>query len=257
QVELLAQQLNLGLDAFVFVDDNEIELAEMRLKLPAVRCEPFPQREDQLPDLLDRLNGHFRRSVVTAGDRERTTLYRRRLLGMAPSAAHGADLRAFLEGLAMTLVVHDRSTGDRGRAVQLINKTNQFSINGRRFAEEEVAQILAGGGRLLTATLNDKNGTHGEVLAILIDADGVVKAFVMSCRVFQRRAEFAFIGWLAGGARAPRVFEVEETSRNEPARQFLAEPAFRHSRNGRVEFDSARFLTDHSDVPSLIELVEP
>src|SRR4029450_7658478 len=115
----------------------------------------------------------------------------------------------------MTLVVPDPPTGDRGRAVQLINKTNQFSINGRRFAEDEVAQILAGGGRLLTATLNDKNGTHGEILAILIDANDVVKAFVMSCRVFQRRAEFAFIRWLAGGAGAPRSFEVEGASKNE------------------------------------------
>jgi len=257
QVESLAEQLNLGLDAFVFVDDNEVELTEVGLKLPAVRCEPFPDRDEQLPGLLERLNTHFRRSAVTAEDRERTTLYRRRLSGMAPSTAQGADLRAFLEGLAMTLVVHDRSTGDRGRAVQLINKTNQFSINGRRIAEEEVAQILAAGGRLLTATLNDKNGTHGEILAILIDANDVVKAFVMSCRVFQRRAEFAFIGWLAGGARTPRVFEVEETSRNEPARQFLADPAFRHSGHGRVEFDSARFLKDHSDIGSLIQLVEP
>jgi len=153
--------------------------------------------------------------------------------------------------------VHDRSASDRARAVQLINKTNQFSINGRRIADEEVAKILAAGGRLLTATLNDKNGTHGEILAILIDANDAVKAFVMSCRVFQRRAEFAFIGWLAGGTRAPRVFEVEETSKNEPARQFLADPAFRDSGNGLVEFDSARFLKDHSDVGSLIQLVEP
>jgi hypothetical protein len=56
---------------------------------------------------------------------------------------------------------------------------------------------------------------------------------------------------------APRVFEVEETWRNEPARQFLADPAFRHSGHGRVEFDSARFLKDHSDIGSLIQLVEP
>jgi FkbH-like protein len=257
QVEALAEQLNLGLDAFVFVDDNEVELTEMRLKLPAVRCEPFPDREEQLPCLLDRLNAHFRRSVVTAEDRERTALYRRRLAGMVPSTAQGADLRAFLEGLAMTLVVHDRSLGNRERAVQLINKTNQFNINGRRVADEEVAAIVAAGGRLLTATLNDKTGTHGEILAILIDADDVVKSLVMSCRVFQRRAEFALMAWLAGGTRPPRVLEVAETSRNEPARQFLADPAFRLAGDGRVEFDAAHFLEAHADVGSLIHLVEP
>ena len=157
----------------------------------------------------------------------------------------------------MTLIVHDRSAGDRARAVQLINKTNQFNINGRRIDEDEVAEVLAAGGRLLTATLDDKNGTHGEVLAMLIDPDDVVKSFVMSCRVFQRQAEFAFLGWLSGGTRPPRIFEVAETARNEPAQQFLADPAFRSAGNGRLEFDPARFLEAHADVSSLIKLVEP
>ena len=229
QVEMLAGQLNLGLDAFVFVDDSEIELAEVRLKLPAVRCEPFPSRDDDLPGLLDRLTVHFRRSVVTKEDRERTALYRRRLAGMVPSTAQGADLRAFLEGLTMTLVVHDRSAGNRERAVQLINKTNQFNINGKRVTEEGVNSILAAGGRLLTATLNDKTGTHGEILALLIDSDGVVKAFVMSCRVFQRKVEHAFFRWLAESGRPPRVLEIAETPKNEPAMQFAGYPPFRPS----------------------------
>jgi FkbH-like protein len=256
QVESLAEKLNLGIDAFVFVDDNEIELTEMKLKLPAVRCERFPERDDQLPCLLDRLTNHFRRLVVTSEDRERTSLYRRRLLGMVPSTAQGADLRAYLTSLEMTLVVHDRSVGNRERAVQLINKTNQFNINGRRVTDAEVAQTLAAGGRLFTATLNDKNGTHGEILATLIDANDVVKSLVMSCRVFERRAEFAFIAWLARGTRPPRVFEVAQTAHNEPAKQFLTDPAFRPSGNGLVEFNPTEFLEGRSDISSLIQIIE-
>jgi FkbH-like protein len=257
QVESLAAKLDLGLDAFVFVDDNEVELTEMKLKLSAIRCERFPERDDQLPGLLDRLTAHFRRSVVTSEDRERTSLYRRRLFGMAPSTAEGADLQAFLKSLEMTLIVHDRSRGAPERAIQLINKTNQFNINGRRITDEEVAQTIAAGGRLLAATLNDKHGTHGEILAILIDANDVVKSLVMSCRVFQRQAEVAFMAWLARGARPPRFFDVAETARNEPARQFLSDPAFRASGNGRVEFDPPQFLARHSSISSLIKLVEP
>ena len=51
-------------------------------------------------------------------------------------------------------------------------------------------------------TLDDRNGTHGEVIACLIDAAGTIESFVMSCRVFQRRAEFAFIAWLAAQSYA-------------------------------------------------------
>jgi len=157
----------------------------------------------------------------------------------------------------MTLIVHDRSVGNRERAVQLINKTNQFNINGQRVSDDEVQKILAAGGRLMTATLEDSTGTHGEILAILIDADDVVKSMVMSCRVFQRQAEFAFLRWLSGGARPPRAFEVTETPRNEPARQFLRDPAFRAFGAGRLEFDAERFVDDHADASTLIKLVEP
>jgi FkbH-like protein len=257
QVEALATQLNLGLDAFVFVDDNDVELVEMGLALPSVRLEAFRGRDDELPVLLDRISGHFPHKVVTAEDRERTELYRRQLAGMVPSTAQGADLRAFLQGLEMTLALHDRSNGDRARAVQLINKTNQFNINGRRLADEEVERVLADGGQLITATLNDRNGTHGEILAILMDSAGAVKSMVMSCRVFNRQAEFAFLRWLAARPSPPVVFEVAETPRNEPARKFLSDPAFTSQSDHCVRFDPATFLERHADVASLIQVVEP
>ncbi|MCC7127089.1 MAG: HAD-IIIC family phosphatase [Acidobacteria bacterium] len=256
QVAALAERLNLGLDAFVFVDDNEIELAEMHLELPGVRCEPFPKRDEDLPRALERISAHFDRPVITAEDRERTEMYRRRLAGMAPSDAQGGDLRAFLTGLDMSLALHDRSSGDRARAVQLINKTSQFNINGRRVTDEEVAAVLDAGGRLLTATLDDRNGTHGEILSILIDSDDVVRSFVMSCRVFNRRVEYAFLGSLARAARPPRVFEVATTSRNEPARTFLRSDAFSPDGDDRLRFDAERFLAEFGDDASLFRLVE-
>jgi FkbH-like protein len=223
QIRTLAEQLNLGLDAFVFVDDNPVELAEVAAALPGVRCVPFPPTVAELPHLLDRVAGHFRRGVVTAEDRERTALYRRRLAGMAPTEAAGADLTGFLRALEMRLTVHDRSTGDRTRAVQLINKTNQFNANGRRWAEDEVAAVLAGGGRLITATLDDRTGSHGEILAALVESSGEIGAMVMSCRVFQRRVEHAFLAWLLETSAAPTAIRYAGTPKNGPLQTFLAE----------------------------------
>jgi FkbH-like protein len=257
QIASLAEHLDLGLDSFVFVDDNELELAEVRLQLPTVRCEQFPSRTDDLPASLERISRHFGRTVVTAEDRERTVLYRRRLAGMITSTAEGADLRSFLKDLDMTLSIHDRSVGDRTRAVQLINKTNQFNINGKRLSDKEVADTLSAGGRLLTATLTDRNGTHGEILAILLDASNVVRAFVLSCRVFNRRVEFAFLLSLTGTPRSPRMFDTAETPRNEPARRFLADPAFRDQGHGRLLFDGATFVERHAGDLSLFRLLEP
>jgi FkbH-like protein len=251
QIESLAAALNLGLEAFVFVDDNPVELAEVERKLPAVRRLLFPAGEAALPAFLHELSRQFA-AAATAEDRARTELYRRRLAGVAPRAAAGADLTDFLRSLAMRLTLHDRSAGDRTRAVQLINKTNQFNLNGRRWDDAEVGAVLAAGGRLFTATLEDRAGSHGEVLACLMDAAGTVESLVMSCRVFQRRAEHAFLLALPEA----RHFRYAATDRNEPLQRFLADPAFA-ARGDLVAFDRAAFAAAHGAVNELFTVTSP
>ena len=245
QIRELARQLNLALDAFVFVDDNPVELAEVSLQFPEVRCVAFPAHDDDLPAFLDTLAGLFTRRSITAEDRERTELYRRRLAGMVPSDLEGADLTGFLEGLKMRLTIHDRSRGDRTRAVQLINKTNQFNLNGRRVTDEEVGAILAAGGRLITASLADRTGDHGEILACLVAADGTIRSFVMSCRVFQRRVEYAFFGWLAAQPHPPTGVHWAGTPRNAPFQQFLGDVAGALNGAGVVPLNPATVVARH------------
>ena len=254
QIRQLTEQLNLGLDSVVFVDDNPVELAEAAQALPSVTCVRFPEREDGLARLLDDLTSLFPIRSVTAEDRERTEMYRRRLASMPPSEAEGADLRAFLRDLEMRLVIHDRSTGDRTRAIQLINKTNQFNLNGRLVTDEEVGGTLASGGKLYTATLSDRHGTHGEILACLIGPTGAVESYVMSCRVFQRRVEHAFTTWLVKIGHAPTAFAHVATERNEPIRQYLEGPGFVSDGNGTVSFDAAAFVAEHGDALELFAL---
>jgi len=223
QISELASRLNLGLDSFVFVDDNPVELTEVSLALPAVRCVPFPHQADALAGFLTELSSLFGRREVTAEDRDRTDLYRRRLEGLTPSATSGADISRFLKDLDMTLTLQERSQGDRTRAVQLINKTNQFNLNGRRITEAEVGEVVGAGGRLYTASLSDRTGSHGEILSCLVSVDGMITAFAMSCRVFQRRVEHAFLAWLASQPHPPSAMDWASTPRNEPFAQFLRE----------------------------------
>jgi FkbH-like protein len=256
QIRELARQLNLGLNAFVFVDDNPVELSEVGQLLPDVTCIEFPQTDEGMPALFTDLCSRFARRELTAEDRERTALYRRRLEGIAPVDAEGADLTAFLAGLEMRLTVHDRSSGDRTRAVQLINKTNQFNLNGRRWTDEEVAGVLASGGRLLTAALSDRTGTHGEILALLVSHDGVVEAFVMSCRVFQRRVEHAFLCTLQAAGITPTAMRLARTPKNGPFLQFAEDVAFEELADGLVSFDAGRFAGSHGDVLRLFQVDE-
>lgn len=254
QIRQLALELNLGLDAFVYVDDNPVELEEVREALPQVQALAFPHRDEELPAFLEQLTELFGRLELTQEDRDRTELYRKRLEGLAPADVQGADLTRFLAGLKMRLVVHDRTQGDRTRAVQLINKTNQFNANGRRWTEGEIAALLQSGGRLLGASLTDRSGSHGEILACLLGPDATIEAFVMSCRVFQRRVEFGFLAALAGQGVFPRAVRVAETERNEPFRQFLGDPAFGPIQQGTCAFDARAFARSHAAGLELFEV---
>jgi FkbH-like protein len=256
QLRALADRLNLGLDAFVFLDDNPVELAEVAQELPQVACVRFVPEPRGLVAVLAELRARFARRVITAEDRERTALYQRRLEGMQAATASGSDLTQFLRELDMTLTIHDRSRGDRTRAVQLINKTNQFNLNGERLVDAEVERVLADGGRLLTASLADRTGSHGEILACLMAADGQVCSLVLSCRVFQRRVEFAFLGWLAARGLTPRSFRYAPTDRNGPLRQFLAELLGEVPPGGAVAYEPAHSAPLLQDALALFRVAE-
>src|SRR5262249_15977068 len=112
QIREIARHLNLGLDSFVFVDDNPIQIEEVSPALPNVDTVVFPASDDALPEFFAALATRFSRIAVTAEDADRTAMYRRRLEGMVPAEAQGADLTEFLRGLEMSLTIHDRSRGD-------------------------------------------------------------------------------------------------------------------------------------------------
>ena len=256
-INKLAKDLNLGLDAFVFVDDNVVELAEVNAALPKVKCLQFPSYEDSLPEFFRELVLLFAKKSVTDEDKQRTEMYRRRLAGNSSTItkARKADLTSFLSELRMVLTIYDRSLVDCQRAIQLINKTNQFNLNGLRISTDIVTRVLSAGGHLYTAALDDRTGSHGEILACVIDHKYRILSFVLSCRVFQRQVEHAFVAWLAQRIRHTLVFGYTATTRNTPIRKFLCDPAFS---SDKIDFvlNYTQYLERHQDDISLFHLVE-
>jgi len=257
QIKMLAEQLNLGPEAFVFVDDNPVELAEVEPYLGASRCLAFPEKGAQMPQFIDRLAGLFFRTEITDEDKTRTDLYRRRFQGVVPTDEDGEDLTNFLKSLAMTLTIHDRSNHGYERCVQLINKTNQFNLNGIRLSESQTASILDDGGRLYGATLEDRSGSHGEILACLINSKGAVESFVMSCRVFERQVEFAFMCWLLANIQAPLELKYQQTIRNEPIRIFLEKAGCDLDQDAVVCVHPKAFMSAHGSALEILKLEIP
>ena len=111
---------------------------------------------------------------------------------------------------------------DLERPFQLINKTNQFNLNGIRLSETNFLKILKNNGKLFSGFYKDKTGDFGEIITILIDKNERVRSFVMSCRVFQRQIENIFLTELINEGIKIKSFLFKKTNKNQPLRNFFS-----------------------------------
>jgi FkbH-like protein len=227
----MADELNLGLSSFVFIDDNPVELGAVADALPDVRCLQMPtdsslwQRSITEAGLFDRL-------PPTAEDLGRAEGYRVEQTRRELSAAMTPE--EYRASLAVEVDVFAPSAADMGRLAQLVAKTNQFTLGGVRHTEPELASMIADPHidvRLVSA--KDRFGDYGIVGATIVRspeagsvADGsgapALDTFVLSCRAMGRGVEEAMLSdavTVAGGVLA---VSVVETAKNVPARRFFA-----------------------------------
>jgi FkbH-like protein len=223
EIEALSVDLNIGLSDFLFIDDNIIELKHVENKLPDVACVQFPNNTLDFPEFVNKIRSYFPIKDITSEDERRTELYKVRRLNNLKTNDKSNNIYGFLSSLNMEIIVYDKTNSNKNRAIQLINKTNQFNLNGKRISGVEIEKILELGGKLFTAELNDISGSHGEIIVILINHKNLIVSFVMSCRVFQRNIEYLFLGLLPILGYNKVKLDYEETDRNSPFYLFLKE----------------------------------
>jgi FkbH-like protein len=196
----IAQDLRLGLDALVFVDDNPFERALVRAHLPMVAVPEVPDEPALVARCLSDA-GYFEAVTLTDEDRGRARAYAQDRVRSPPG---GTDLAATLAGLGMRLVGRPFDALGLPRIVQLVNKTNQFNLTTRRLREAEAAALIGDPTVIaLHFRLTDRLGDNG-VIAVAIGrlagADLVIETWLMSCRVIGRRVEEGILAILAAEA---------------------------------------------------------
>lgn len=198
----IADQLRLGLDSFVFVDDNPAERELIRQQLPEV--EVVDISDDPAGTIAALEAGRWFEAVgLTDDDRARAARYQAEAARRAEAPDPEGGLDAYLASLQMVGTLRPITAADVPRVVQLIGKTNQWNLTTRRHAEPVVQAVLAeprAVARVLE--LADRFGDHGLVGVLLAVPDGDdalrIDTFLLSCRVIARTAEdFVFAGVLA------------------------------------------------------------
>lgn len=213
----MAEELNLSLDSFVFIDDNPAEIEMMRQFAPEVSALRLPADPAEYVDSLkdsryfesqQLTHEDFQRKEQYAGDEKRKAL--RHSL---------ADMSSYLESLDMEARICDFKLADVPRITQLINKSNQFNLTLRRRSEAEVTELLGSNNVCLSLRLKDRFGDLG-LVCVLIAAPYeqnalVIDTFLLSCRVLQRQVEHLAMNALierAAACQADRVIGLYRPS---------------------------------------------
>ena len=231
-IRQMAAELGLGIDSFVFADDNPAEVEIVRQFTPEVSTLLL---DGDPADFVARLQdcGLFEPHSVTGEDVQRTEQYRaekeRRVV-----LRSAVDMDSYLSSLEMEAEIRDFCPLDIPRIAQLINKSNQFNLTTRRRTEAEVEELTRRPDYVrISARLRDRFGDHGLISIVIghVKGDALeIDTWLMSCRVLKRQVEETMLNELSQIARDNGCVRLEgihlATPKNEMVRNFYPRMGF-------------------------------
>jgi FkbH-like protein len=229
----IAEELNIGLDSLVFVDDNPAECALVRSRLPQVLTVELPSDPALYRGILLDLVA-FDTLALTDEDRERGRLYAQRRERQEWELRNAGSLDAYLSDLGLVVEMAPADAFAIPRVAQLIGKTNQFNLTTRRHNEATV-RVLAESpdSGVYSVRVRDRFGDSGLTgVAIVRKRPSVweVDTLLLSCRVLGRGVETAMLSVLAETARASGAHTLRgdfiRTAKNAPAADFYPRHGF-------------------------------
>jgi FkbH-like protein len=258
-VRRIAESVDIGLDAFVFVDDEPFERGEVSAAHPNVTV--------MTPADIAGFASHPLFDVpVTEESKRRASMYRDAERRHRAASATGTDYLGFLRACEIVVEILPVTNGSAERVYELTQRTNQLNVTGTGFTREEVRAFIDGNttreGYVLRC--RDNFGSYGIVGFCVLEPDSVtIEAFFMSCRVQRKRLEHAFFHWLAVRLVARGALELaiayRQTAKNAVAVEMFSELGFalRESTPGAGRF--TRALTEpwtDADVVRIEEVAE-
>jgi FkbH-like protein len=243
----IAEELKIGVDSLVFVDDNPAECTLIEEMLPGVRIVRLPTDPADYPGvLLDLME--FEKLSITAEDRAKTRQYQEQRQRAEHLEAVG-DLDAYLASLQTEVRIRPPSDGHRARVHQLFSKTNQFNLTTKRYSPADIDRFMSDDHfALRTIEATDRFGALGIIGVYLIDlSQGLpyIDSFLMSCRAIGRGIETAVMNTikeelLLSGRHQALLADFLPTRKNAPARDFYPSQGFTRvaeDESGRQSFE--------------------
>jgi len=240
-----AEDLNLGIDSFIFLDDSPLECAEVRANCPGALSLQLPENEQEIPSFLQHVWA-FDRIGATAEDATRTELYRRNARREA-ARAEQPTFAGFIQSLELSVQIGPMRPEQLARVAQLTQRTNQFNASTIRRSEKDVQSLHDAGAECLTVVVSDRFGDYGLVGVMIFKAESdtlVIDTFLLSCRALGRGVEYQMLAELIRVARERDLEYVEiiysKTEKNEPVYKWLEKTGHRIS----TKADPPKFIPE-------------
>jgi FkbH-like protein len=223
----LADELNIGLDSMVFLDDDPTNRAAVREFLPAVEVPDLPASPADYAKFLISLP-YFPTEALTDEDKLRGNFYvTERLRKEAEKQFPSRE--QFLKSLGLEIKVFVDNPSALSRLAQLTEKTNQFNVKKTPMTESLVAEYVNSSDyKVFHGQVTDRFGDHGvTAMAVVKKSDGRwhIESFLLSCRVIGRGVEEAFLNaiavWAAKEGARDLTIDFLPTERNKPAGDFV------------------------------------
>ncbi len=235
-IKAISEELSLGLDSFVFLDDNPAERGIVRRLLPDVAVPELPADPAYYARTLAAA-GYFESIAFSDEDRQRAEFYERNAQRVALKNSVG-DVEAYYASLGMEIHFAPFDDIGRSRIVQLINKSNQFNLTTRRYSEAEVAALERDSDCFtLQVRLTDVFGDNGMISVVICRPQSArswaIDTWLMSCRVLGRTVEQMVLRELILSARERGITRLVgrhiPSGRNDMVRDHYAKLGFTSS----------------------------
>jgi len=234
----IAQELDVGVESFVMIDDNPFELEEVSRSLPGVTCVQFDwQKPAEALSLLFKTPG-LSAWEVTAEDSRKALQYAEESQRREIRASAGS-LEDYIRSLDIRIEVGRNRLAALARVSQLTNKTNQFNLTTRRYSEAEIRDAMADGA-VYDFRVIDRLGDMG-IVGVVIVRNGEIEAFLMSCRALGREIESNMLAYVCARHRSqPLRATYFPTAKNAMVSNFYDRNGFelRQAIDGKKQYEN-------------------
>ena len=234
-LKMIAQELNIGLDSLVFIDDSSFEVNLIKKQLPEIFVLQVPERLYEYPTMLRENIGLFYNLSFTSEDRKKIKMYKQQAKRESKKKEF-TDIEDYLASLELKITIYQDDETIIPRISQLSQKTNQFNLTTKRYTEGDIKSFIEKDvSKVIAFSVSDKFGDSGITGLCIINfhdetQSTEIDTLLMSCRIIGRNIEYAFIDYIIKIIKEKKANVVKasyiQTQKNEQVKEFFDKCSF-------------------------------